>query len=132
MTAFRPLLFCAAVALALPAQAQPRQARVPEQPPPAPVPAMAPGEKIVAVVNGDVITNGDVENRGRLFALSTGLPVTPEVLDRLRPQVTRQLIDERLASAGSAAPEDRGERPRHRRRHRRDRGTQWHAKGRAQ
>ena len=35
-------------------------------------------------------------NRGRLFALSTGLPVTPEVLERLRPQVARQLVDERL------------------------------------
>jgi len=52
--------------------------------------------QIVAVVNGDVITSGDVSNRGRLFALSTGLPVTPEVLARLRPQVAKQLVDERL------------------------------------
>ena len=59
-------------------------------------PPAAGGEKIVAVVNGDVITTGDVNNRGRLFALSTGLPVTPEVLDRLRPQVAKQLVDERL------------------------------------
>ncbi len=51
---------------------------------------------IVAVVNGDVISQGDVENRRRLFALSTGMPATAEVLDRLTPQVTRQLIDERL------------------------------------
>lgn len=51
---------------------------------------------IVAVVNGDVISRADVDNRRRLFALSTGLPVTPEVLERLTPQVTRQLIDERL------------------------------------
>jgi peptidyl-prolyl cis-trans isomerase SurA len=43
-----------------------------------------------------VISQGDVEARGRLFALSTGLPLTPEVLARLRPQVTQQLIDERL------------------------------------
>lgn len=56
----------------------------------------APGESIVAVVNGDVVSTGDVDNRGRLFALSTGLPVTKEVLDRLRPQVIKQLIDERL------------------------------------
>ena len=55
-----------------------------------------PSERIVAVVNGDVISQADVEARGRLFALSTGLPITPEVLARLRPQVTRQLIDERL------------------------------------
>ncbi len=51
---------------------------------------------IVAVVNGDVISAGDVNNRRRLFALSTGLPVSNDVLDRLTSQVTRQLIDERL------------------------------------
>jgi peptidyl-prolyl cis-trans isomerase SurA len=50
----------------------------------------------VAVVNGDVVSNGDVDNRARLFALSTGLPVTQDVLDRLRQQITRQLIDEKL------------------------------------
>jgi peptidyl-prolyl cis-trans isomerase SurA len=52
--------------------------------------------RIVAVVNGDVISNADVDNRARLFALSTGLPVTQDVLDRLRQQITRQLVDERL------------------------------------
>jgi peptidyl-prolyl cis-trans isomerase SurA len=66
-------------------------------PPPAPPAAAAlPEGSIVAVVNGDVISREDVNNRGRLFAISTGLPLTQEVLDRLRPQVTRQLIDERL------------------------------------
>ena len=59
-------------------------------------PAATGGEKIVAVVNGDIITTGDVAARGRLFAISTGLPVTQEVLDRLRPQVVKQLVDERL------------------------------------
>ena len=48
------------------------------------------------MVNGDVISNADVDNRARLFALSTGLPMTPDVLDRLKQQITRQLIDERL------------------------------------
>jgi peptidyl-prolyl cis-trans isomerase SurA len=52
--------------------------------------------KIVAVVNGEVISNSDVENRTRLFALSTGLPTTQSVLDRLKPQIIRQLIDEKL------------------------------------
>ena len=55
-----------------------------------------PSERIVAIVNGEVISQADVENRGRLFAMSTGLPVNPEVLTRLRLQVTQQLIDERL------------------------------------
>jgi peptidyl-prolyl cis-trans isomerase SurA len=55
-----------------------------------------PGTRIVAVVNGDVITSGDVENRARLFALSTGLSTTPEVIDRLKTQIANQLIDEKL------------------------------------
>ena len=69
----------------------------PTSPPATPsAPVATPEGSIVAVVNGDVISKGDVNNRGRLFAISTGLPLTPDVLDRLRPQVTRQLIDERL------------------------------------
>jgi len=51
---------------------------------------------IVAIVNGTVISDADVTNRGRLFALSTGMGLAPDVLDRLRPQIARQLIDERL------------------------------------
>ena len=62
----------------------------------APVPAHAQSSRIVAVVNGDVISEGDVENRAKLFALSAGVANTPDMLARLRPQVTRQLIDERL------------------------------------
>jgi len=51
---------------------------------------------IVAVVNGDVISGADVDLRRRLFALSTGQGIAPDVLDRLKPQIVRQLIDERL------------------------------------
>lgn len=51
---------------------------------------------IVAVVNGDVITSFDVESRRRLFAATAGLPLTPEILGRITPQVRRLLIDERL------------------------------------
>jgi peptidyl-prolyl cis-trans isomerase SurA len=51
---------------------------------------------LVAVVNGSPITNIDVDNRARLFALSAGLPPNPSLLDRLKPQIVRQLIDERL------------------------------------
>ena len=45
-------------------------------PPPSPT---AQAMRIVAVVNGDVISNADVDNRTRLFALSTGLPMTQDV-----------------------------------------------------
>jgi peptidyl-prolyl cis-trans isomerase SurA len=54
------------------------------------------GSRIAAVVNGDVISEADIGNRARLFAISTGLPQSPEVIDRLRSQILRQLIDERL------------------------------------
>ena len=57
--------------------------------------APQPGIRIVAVVNGDVISNVDVDDRVRLFALSTGQPLNPDVLDRLRPQIRRQMVDER-------------------------------------
>ena len=51
---------------------------------------------IVAVINGDIVTRADVNGRRRLFALNAGLGMTQQVLDRLTPQVTRLLVDERL------------------------------------
>jgi peptidyl-prolyl cis-trans isomerase SurA len=65
-------------------------------PPPVLKPAPADADAIAATVNGDVITRDDVENRARLFALSTGLTLSPDLLARLKPQITRQLIDDRL------------------------------------
>lgn len=59
-------------------------------------PAASDVTRIVAVVNGDVISNQDVSDRTRLFALSTGLPMSQDLLDRLRPQILQQLIDEKL------------------------------------
>lgn len=66
--------------------------------PPAPPAASSDQDatRIVAIVNGQVVSNTDVENRARLFAMSTGLKLTPDVLDRLRHQIVQQLIDERL------------------------------------
>ncbi len=58
--------------------------------------AAAQTNRIVAVVNGEVVSRADVVGRARLFALNAGIAVAPEVLDRLTPQVTRLLIDERL------------------------------------
>jgi peptidyl-prolyl cis-trans isomerase SurA len=61
-----------------------------------PAAPLADTSKIAAVVNGDVISEADIANRARLFAISTGLPMSQEVIDRLKPQILRQLIDERL------------------------------------
>lgn len=96
----RPLLLlgllapAAAVLLpAAPTAAQPGP-RAPQAAPAAQPQAGA--NRIVAVVNGEVVTSADVEGRRRLFAVSAGLPVAPQVLDRLNEQVIRLLIDERL------------------------------------
>ncbi|KON66369.1 chaperone SurA precursor [Komagataeibacter europaeus] len=53
-------------------------------------------DAIIATVNGAVLTKRDVDTRGRLFALSSGLDVSDDVMQRLRPQIVRQLIDEKL------------------------------------
>jgi peptidyl-prolyl cis-trans isomerase SurA len=58
--------------------------------------AMAQDASIAAVVNGQLITNTDVANRTRLLALSTGMQATPDVMTRMAPQITRQLIDQTL------------------------------------
>jgi peptidyl-prolyl cis-trans isomerase SurA len=85
-----PLLLAAlAVCAGLPAA-------LAQTPPPAPDLPHADAASIVAVVNGDVISREDVDDRRRLFALSAGLPESQDVLDRLTPQITQQLIDERL------------------------------------
>ncbi|QHI95849.1 peptidylprolyl isomerase [Aristophania vespae] len=52
--------------------------------------------EIIAVVNGQVLTKRDVNDRAQLFVLSTGLPVSPETMRRMRGQIIHQLIDERL------------------------------------
>ncbi len=92
----RLLLLAAPLLVALSPSAIPAAALAQPQPATRPQSSPRPDSAIVAVVNGDVISRSDVENRRRLFALSTGLPITNDVLDRLTVQVTRQLIDERL------------------------------------
>lgn len=61
-----------------------------------PAPQGKPQAGIVAVVNDDVISSYDLESRARLAILGSGIPTTPEVIERLRPQILRTLIDERL------------------------------------
>jgi peptidyl-prolyl cis-trans isomerase SurA len=59
-------------------------------------PAAAQTNRIVAVVNGDIVTTAEIEARRRLFAINAGIAPSQQSLERLTPQVTRLLIDERL------------------------------------
>ncbi len=96
MTAARLLLLLALVSpLSAPGVALAQPGPAPAVLKPGRLPA-GEGSAIVAIVNGDVITRGDVEARGRLLALSAGLGNQPDAIARLRSQVVRQLIDERL------------------------------------
>ena len=52
--------------------------------------------KATAIVNGDVITQTDVDQRLALLAIANGGPIPNEEVDRLRQQVLRNLIDETL------------------------------------
>jgi len=61
-----------------------------------PLAQAADSETIVAVVNGDVVTQGDVDARARLFALVNNIPLSDAELARLDAQISQQLIDERL------------------------------------
>jgi peptidyl-prolyl cis-trans isomerase SurA len=83
-----------AALLAIPVLA-PAIAQSAPKPPAAAQPANG-ANRIVAVVNSEVVSRADVVGRARLFALNAGIAVAPEALDRLSPQVTRLLVDERL------------------------------------
>jgi peptidyl-prolyl cis-trans isomerase SurA len=102
MAAFRSL--CAGVltlalcsGAAYTAQPQRRQAAVQPTPPTAQPPAgPSPEMKIAAVVNDEVISVFDVVSRMRMVMISSSIADTPEMRQRIGPQVLRSLIDEKL------------------------------------
>lgn len=53
-------------------------------------------EGIAAVVNDSIVTISDVRDRLLLALLSSGMPNTQEMRERLFPQVFRSLVDEQL------------------------------------
>ena len=63
--------------------------------------------KALAVVNGEVITETDIEQRLALVVLANGGKVSDEERDRLRLQVLRNLIDETLQIQAAAAKDIR-------------------------
>jgi peptidyl-prolyl cis-trans isomerase SurA len=59
-------------------------------------PARSQEATVAAVVNDESITSVDLSHRVNLVLFATGLPRTPEVAQRLRPQVLDTMIDETL------------------------------------
>jgi len=59
--------------------------------------------KATAIVNGDVITQTDVDQRLALLALANGEPIPADEIERLREQVLRNLIDETLEIQAATA-----------------------------
>jgi peptidyl-prolyl cis-trans isomerase SurA len=58
--------------------------------------AQAATERIAMVINDDVITASEVAARTRLILVSAGLPNTPEVRQKLAPQILNSLVEEKL------------------------------------
>ncbi|MEJ0024208.1 MAG: peptidylprolyl isomerase [Alphaproteobacteria bacterium] len=54
------------------------------------------GEAVVAIVNDQVISTYDLNQRMSLIALSAGIRPTPEVMEQIQAQALRSLEDERL------------------------------------
>jgi peptidyl-prolyl cis-trans isomerase SurA len=61
--------------------------------------------KATALVNGEVITQTDIDQRVALLAIANGGKIAPEEIDRLRQQVLRNLIDETLQIQAAKAAE---------------------------
>jgi peptidyl-prolyl cis-trans isomerase SurA len=58
--------------------------------------ATEPEEKIVAVVNDEAISQGDLDGRIKLAMLAGNYPDKPEIRDKIAAQVLRSLIDDQL------------------------------------
>ncbi len=61
--------------------------------------------KATAIVNGEVITQTDIDQRLALLAIANDSPIPADEIDRLRQQVLRNLIDETLQIQAARAEE---------------------------
>ncbi|MDP8994600.1 MAG: peptidylprolyl isomerase [Pseudomonadota bacterium] len=58
--------------------------------------------KATAIVNGEVITESDIDHRIALIAASNDIQIPPDELQRIRAQVLRNLIDETIQIQAAA------------------------------
>jgi peptidyl-prolyl cis-trans isomerase SurA len=63
---------------------------------PAARPAPVAADGVAAIVNDQVISTWDVRQRATFVLLSSGIPTTPENIERARPQALNSLIDEQI------------------------------------
>ncbi len=92
-------LLCASIGLAAgaaPAGAQQQRAPLAGQQQRGPAAPAPPAISIAAVVNDEIVTLREVQNRMALFMATARIDNTPETQRRLIPQVIDSLIDERL------------------------------------
>jgi peptidyl-prolyl cis-trans isomerase SurA len=61
--------------------------------------------KATAIVNGEIITQTDIDQRVALMAIANGGKIAADEIDRLRQQVLRNLIDETLQIQAAKAAE---------------------------
>lgn len=61
--------------------------------------------KATAIVNGEVITQTDIDQRLAFLAIANGQPIPAEEIERLRQQVLSNLIDETLQIQAAKAEE---------------------------
>jgi peptidyl-prolyl cis-trans isomerase SurA len=90
------LALCVAAGTAAAARV-PTAVRAPSAGPPAPAPGEAsPLDSIAAVVNDQVISVADLASRVKMVMLSTNIPDSPEMRQKIAGQVLRTMIDEKL------------------------------------
>lgn len=67
-----------------------------ERPEPKPVPMRSSMVKIVAVVNGDIISTEDIDNRVKAFLMTSQIPMNEETKNMIYQKVLTATIDEKL------------------------------------
>jgi len=86
---------CAVLAAVLVLLAYPPAAQAQDMPPSASA-ATGPSQGIAAIVNDEIISRYDLDQRIKLVMVTSGIAPTPENIARLEGQILRSLVDERL------------------------------------
>lgn len=76
---------------------EPQPLPKPQTPPSEPIRLFGPGDvKIIAVVNGEMISSTDIEERAKAFVMNTRIPFNAETKKMIIAKVIQSAIDEKL------------------------------------